>query len=293
MAWTRRRLALYLSLMPGIGGKTVRTILLRADLLGYDPSKVLSLSPESLQEEFSLGPMAAQAIANAPEPLRDQAMALMERLESLKVQYVTAADANYPARLETMDPDPPAALYFHGNQRLLEGKTFSVLSSRNAPPADLDRIESLAEEGVLNSEILVAGHNRPEYMRAAVVPLRWGSPRILCLDRGLFSALGEELNEEPFAAARLWRYQFDKTTDLAISPVGPTTGYGKPFNRLRDRLIACLSDRLDFVNLRTGGNMASLARMALKAGRRVRVAANSDLAGEFLGAGAEALPDAS
>lgn len=251
------------------------------------------MSAPTLREDYGLGRKAAESISQAPAPQKDDVLRLMERLEQLRVQLVTAADAHYPQRLEDMDPDPPAALYYYGNARLLEGRTFSVLSSRNAPAWALSRIERLTEEGVLNSEILVTGHNRPEYMRSAVVPLRWGSPRVLCLDRGLFSALGDDLTEEPFAAARLWRYKFDPSTDLVVSPVGPSTRYGRPFNRVRDRLIGCLSDRIDFPYLRSEGNMEQLARMALKAGRAVKVDPNGEHGAAFLEAGADPITDAS
>ena len=126
-------------------------------------------------------------------------------------------------------------------------------------------------------EVVVSGHDTPEYQRSALVPLRWGAPRILCLDRGLFPALGENLTEEPFRAARLWRYQFDPKTDLVVTPFRPESNYPKKSanNKTRDRLIASLSMRLDFVEVAPGGNMEALARMAIKAGRSVRVSDRS------------------
>jgi len=117
----------------------------------------------------------------------------------------------------------------------------------------------------------VTGHDTPEYQRSAIVPLRWGSPRILCLDRGLFKVLGEDLKDEAFRAARLWRYQFDPQTDLVISPFRPEADFVGVNNQLRDRLVACLSTELNFVRVEEGGNMEKLALMALRASRRVSV----------------------
>jgi DNA processing protein len=266
-----RTFSLHLAMTRGMGGRSVTRVLTRNGLLNRSPEEFLRLSSEAYREEYKLTAKAATELAyGGPEQVK-QTEALEKRLGGLGVMLVTAADANYPALVEEMDPDPPGVLFLYGNQRLLEGKTFSVLSSRNARPADLEKIEQLTEEGVLNSEVLVAGHDRPEYQRAAVVPLRWGAPRILCLDRGLFKVLGEDLRDEAFRAARLWRYQFDPQTDLVVSPFRPDADFVGVNNQVRDRLVGCLSRRLDFVHMSPGGNMEKIARLALKAKRDVRV----------------------
>jgi len=200
---------------------------------------------------------------------------------------MTATDAHYPVRIEALDSDPPGVLYLYGNARLLESQTFCVLSSRNSPPAALDQIEKLTEQGIMNAETLVTGHDTHEYQRSAVVPLRWGVPRIIVLDRGMFHALGEDLQEEPFRAARLWRYRFDPQTDLAVSCINPERDYHRESNKIRDRLIASLSLRLDFVWVGEGGNMERLAKQALKAGRPVRVSDLSDCYREMRALGAK------
>ena len=199
----------------------------------------------------------------------------MKKLDGYDIEIVTAADAHYPRRVEAMDPDPPGVLVLYGNTRLLDGRTFCVLSSRKSPPEALDKIEKIVEEEVLDGKVLVSGHDTPEYQRAAVVPLRWGAPRILVVDQGFFHVFGPDLNEEPFRAARLWRYKFDPKTDLAVTWISPYCNYHPNSNRMRDRLVASLSHTLDFVCVAAGGNMDRLARQALQAGRRVRV---SDLA---------------
>src|SRR5262249_32622414 len=152
-------------------------------------------SGEGLREEYRLN---AKAATNLQARNIRETLEIEKRLDGLGVSLVTAADAHYPALIEEMDPDPPGVLFLYGNTKLLETSTFAVLSSRNARPADLELIEKLTEEGVMGAEVLVTGHDRPEYQRSAVVPLRWGSPRILCLDRGLFNVLGPDLKDEAF-----------------------------------------------------------------------------------------------
>jgi DNA processing protein len=263
----------------------------RNSLLGRTAEEFLSLSPESMREEYRLSAKSALCLTQSPSDLIRDAASLEHRLSALGVHLVTGADAHYPELIEQMDPDPPGLLFLYGNTKLLEGRTFCVLSSRNSRPADLDQIEQLTEAGVLASEVLVAGHDRPEYQRSAVVPLRWGSPRILCLDRGLFKVLGDDLKDEAFRAARLWRYQFDPNTDLVVSPFRPDADFIGVNNKVRDRLVASLSRRLDFVHIGPGGNMASLARLAIKAGRPVRVSDRIVGYREFVSLGAGTIED--
>jgi DNA processing protein len=259
-------------------------------LLDRAPDEFLNLAPEALIEEYGIRSAVAARIVDKATESTEAARELEDRLTRLGVTLVTAADAHYPQLIDEMDPEAPAALFLYGNQKLLTSRTFSVLSSRNTSPAGLDQIEKLTEEGVLAGEVVVSSDNRPEYQRSALVPLRWGAPRILCLDRGLFQVLGPNLKDEPFRAARLWRYQFDATTDLAISPFRPDARFTGINNKIRDRLVACLSRRLDFVEIAMAGNMEKLAQMAIRCGRPVRVSDRSINYRRMKELGAEIIP---
>lgn len=286
----RRRLAMALALSPGIGGKTLTRILTRCDLFGIRPEEFLRLGPEALTEEFRVKRSAAQDWDAGKKARLQDAEQLQKRLDPLGVRMVTAADGAYPFRLEQLDPDPPGILFLYGNLRLLEASSFAVLGSRNSSEASLREMERLTEEGVLQGQSLVSGHDTPEYQRSAVVPLRWGAPRILVLDQGLFPVLGPDLREEPFRAARLWRFQFDPQTDLVVSFQHPDRTYHRNANRMRDRVVAGLALRLDLVQTSPGGMMQSLAKLALKAGRPVRVSPLSEGHEALMALGAKLLP---
>ena len=288
MSLSRRSFALHLAMTPGIGGRSVARVLARNDLLGRSADEFLRLSPESLREEYRLN---AKQSASLAVGVVSKTLETERRLDALGVRLLTVVDAGYPERIEAMDPDPPSVLFLYGNARLLQAPTFAVLASRGTAPPDLERIDRLTEEGVLNGETLVTGHDRPEYQRSAIVPLRWGAPRVLVLDRGLFGVLGPDLKDEAFRAARLWRYEFDAATDLAISSFRPEDPFIGVNNKLRDRLVASLARRLDFVHVAPGGNMARLARLALKAGRPVRIGALVEGREELLAAGAAELSE--
>ena len=271
MKLTERSFALLLAMTSGLGGKSVTRVLTRNRLLDRSPEEFLRLSPEALREEYRLSAKSSQQMVADVAARIERTRKLEERLDGLGVRLLTAVDAGYPKLVEEMDPEPPGLLFLYGNLALLQSRTFAVLSSRGALPRDLDRIEQLTEAGVLEAEILVTGHDRPEYQRSAIVPLRYGAPRILCLDRGLFKVLGENLRDEAFRAARLWRYEFDPQTDLAVSPFRPEADFVGVNNQVRDRLVGCLARRLDFVHINEGGNMHKIAEMALKVDRPVRV----------------------
>src|SRR6185312_1599627 len=110
-----------------------------------------------------------------------------------------------------------------------------------------------------------------------------------CLDRGLFKVLGENLKDGAFRAERLWRYEFDPTTDLVISPFRPEADFLGANNKIRDKLVGALSRRLDFVNVAPGGNMDRLVRQGLKAGRPVRISDRSPQSRTYRELGAEVL----
>lgn len=268
---TRRQLALALALTPGVGGKTVARTLTRNDLLGRTPGEVLRLGVEALREDYRFPARGAASWVAARQAMLAEADRLQTRLDPHGVSMVTSADASYPSRIEEFDPNPPGLIYLYGNLKLLHTDTFAILSSRKTSSAGLDLIERATEAHVLAGRVLVSGHDTPEYQRAAVVPLRWGAPRILVLDVGMIQALGDDLLDEPFRAARLWRFRFDPLTDLAISTVNPEAAYHRESNRIRDRLVGSLAMRLDGVEVSPGGNMHRLAALGLRAGREVRV----------------------
>ena len=129
-----------------------------------------------------------------------------------------------PRRVAPFREEPgfyePAGLWLYGNVKLFEANLAFVAPAAGPDthtPDELDAIERYAEEIVLGSKILVCGVHNTAHQRAAVVPLRWGSPRIVVLSGGFRHHLGENLDLEPFRAARLWRYKWDPLTDLAVS----------------------------------------------------------------------------
>lgn len=129
-----------------------------------------------------------------------------------------------PKRSAPFDVEPafyePSKLWLYGNVSLLKANLACVDRTFGHPvhtPDELDRISKEAMSLVLDSRVLVAGIHNLAHQRAAVVPLRWGAPRILVFSGGFYVHLGSDLKSEPFRAARLWRHNFDPQVDLVIS----------------------------------------------------------------------------
>ncbi len=168
----------------------------------------------------------------------------MSNIETLSGDRESVA----PCRTAPFTDEPgfyePAGLWLYGNVKLLAGRLACVpvaYGPVSHSAAELDAIEREAEKIVLEGRVLVCGLHSAAHQRSAVVPLRWGAPRILVMSGGFHHHLGEMLDQEPFRVARLWRYSWDARTDLAISRRAP---HKKPtfasHNPTIDQLIARL-----------------------------------------------------
>ena len=115
-------------------------------------------------------------------------------------------------------------LWLYGNLELLTASRGYVQLACGPFAYEAERLSAIereAEQIVLDGKVLVCGFHNFAHRRAAVVPLRWGVPRIVVMSGGFRFHLGDELNHEPFQSARLWRYRWDSTTDLAVSRRAP------------------------------------------------------------------------
>ncbi len=117
-----------------------------------------------------------------------------------------------PLRTAPFDQEPgfyeEAGLWLYGNARILRSELALVkaaIGPNEHSTEELNAIEAEAEEIVLGGKVLVCGVHNAAQRRAAVVPLRWGAPRIVVFSGGFKYHLGEDLDNEPFRAARLWR----------------------------------------------------------------------------------------
>lgn len=269
---TERRWTLLLCLLPQVGNRTLRSLLERQRVNRHTPEELMALPPEQLREEYTLPIRAVEALKQEFHRWYEEARRLEEHLSRCGVRWVTFQDAAYPAVLETM-AEPPAVLFGYGNWSLLEAPTFATLASHKVSKQGLQEVETVVASFLEGNWVLVTGHNQPAYRQALLTALRMGKPQILVLDSGLLSVFGEDLRREPFAAARIWRTEFNPSQDLALSPFRPRDPWIGHNSRYRDRLVATLAEVIVAVEVRAGGFMETLCLEIRQTGKKLYVCA--------------------
>ncbi|MEI7576380.1 MAG: hypothetical protein WCK51_05765 [Armatimonadota bacterium] len=114
-------------------------------------------------------------------------------------------------------------LYMYGNLKLLASDRFTLPIPVLEEVTRQDTLEihvPVAAE-ILKGRTLVTGVYSLLHDQAAVLPLRWGAPRILVLTSGFLESLGAKLDQELTPLSRRWWYEFDPLTDLVVSPFAP------------------------------------------------------------------------
>ena len=128
-AWIR------LSLVPGLGGQSLRKLLGAFGL----PPNILRAGRSALAGIVSAD-VAARMLSDADAAAVDAAL---EWAAADGHAVVTLADGDYPRPLlET--PDPPALLYLRGRRELLARTGLAVVGSRNATPQGAGNAEQFA-----------------------------------------------------------------------------------------------------------------------------------------------------
>lgn len=137
-----------LSLVPGLGGQRLRSLLssfgLPAQVLNATRSQLCRVVPESLAAsilEHSSGSEVEKALQWAAQPGH---------------KVLTLADNEYPRPLLEI-PDPPALLYVDGNTRLLSSPGLAVVGSRNATPQGLKNAQTFARAFSESGLTIVSG----------------------------------------------------------------------------------------------------------------------------------------
>jgi DNA processing protein len=128
-AWLR------LTLVPGVGGQTLRKLLAEFGL----PEQVLAAGRPAIARVVG-DDLASRILSDAGAPSVERALAWAELPGNA---VVTLADDEYPRQLLEI-PDPPALLYVRGSRPLLSQRSLAVVGSRNATPQGLANAENFA-----------------------------------------------------------------------------------------------------------------------------------------------------
>lgn len=124
-----------LSLVPGLGGQSLRRLLTAFGL----PQQVLSAGRSALARIVSME-IAGRILADLDSPAVDAAL---EWATADGHAVLTLADSDYPQALLEI-PDPPALLYLRGRRELIGRPSLAVVGSRNATPQGVSNAEQFA-----------------------------------------------------------------------------------------------------------------------------------------------------
>jgi DNA processing protein len=137
-----------LSLVPGLGGQSLRRLLAAFGL----PRHVLSAGRSALARIVS-AEIAGSILSDQDFPAVD---ATLEWVALDGNTIVTLADDDYP-RLLLEIPDPPAILYLRGRCELLARPSLAVVGSRNATPQGVSNAEQFARSFSAAGLTIVSG----------------------------------------------------------------------------------------------------------------------------------------
>jgi len=124
-----------LSLIPGVGGETLRHLLSEFGT----PEQVYATPPGLLRKVVSKS--IAQYIAQGPDQVAIEPILIW--LAEPANFLVTLADNTYPKALLEI-PDPPPLLYVKGRVELLNAPSMAIIGSRNASPQGMKNAEEFA-----------------------------------------------------------------------------------------------------------------------------------------------------
>ena len=137
-----------LSLVPGLGGQRLRSLLstfgLPGNVLNATRAQLSRVVPEALAAgilERNRGAEVEKALQWAAQP---------------EHTVLTLADVEYPRQLLEI-ADPPALLYVAGSVKLLSSPALAVVGSRNATPQGLKNAQSFARAFSEAGLVIVSG----------------------------------------------------------------------------------------------------------------------------------------
>ena len=189
-------------------------------------------------------------------------------------------DPDYPAGLERLGDDAPAAIHLVGNAALLREPVLGLFCSISAPGRVVVEAYDVARSLSRSGGTVAGGFQSPLEREVLDYLLHGSACAIVCPGRTLHALRLPALWRRALAASRL----------LLLSPFPPDLK--RPTSAVseeRNRVVAAIASRLLFLHATPGGRLARLAREA--AGWGVPIHCLDHPANEDLRVlGAESLP---
>lgn len=135
-----------LSFVPGLGSKGIQQLI---DRFG-SPAALFSACSENTAESLGIRKNVLESLSD-PRSFRENAKALLKRIEAGGAEVICFSDDNYPQSLREI-ADPPPLLYVQGHTDLLSSLCVAMVGSRAATSygkrSSFSLAQSLASAGV-------------------------------------------------------------------------------------------------------------------------------------------------
>lgn len=239
--------------LPGVGAKTIRTILQWVEDRPERMAMFWEMGAEGWAQEFRF---KANIISALQKPT--DITGLVDALGAAGFQPITYAD--YPAHLRDDELMPPL-IYWSGNLALWEHAGIAFSGSRHTAENGLAYTRTLSELTVQAGLSVIAGQAGGVDMMAHQTALEQGGTTVIVAPEG---ALNFRLNP-------LLRDRATADNLLVISEFPPKMGWSAGNAMQRNRTIIALSKLLLIIEAGDSGGTLSAGRTALKHQRPVYV----------------------
>ncbi len=260
--------AVMLSELPHVGDKAAARILAVNERRHHSFATFFRLPEAVLRADYELHPATIARMCGERSEHERRCQWLLDRLAGAGGEAWLPDAAAYPDRVRRRLAPPPAVLYGFGAPDPLRGPTLAVLNSRtlgeHAVSASLATVHAAAAQEFT----LVSGGMKTSHRIAAVAGRAAAAPRVIVLDRGIFSTFGAHLDSDPFGFGP-GRMALDAERTFVLSPFR-LMDHAVPRNgRRRDELVAALADVIVAVHARAGGEIERVCLQALDRGQSV------------------------
>ena len=260
-----KSLLLALSLIKGIGNKTLFNIFNQTKELGVTSKEFWNLPKSELATKFHLKPKLIDAVAEQKKNLKaiDD---LLKELNHRNVEFITFDEANYPKGLKSLK-NPPFILYCFGNKDLLKSNSLAIVGSRNMSSEGLAILYNFSK-ALLNQGLTIVEGSRTEtdeVLRIASEETK--GAKIFVLSDGILIALKrfeKSLKE------------FEPTNNLFISFVAPELHWTPYGENEKNRIVFALTNNILIIEARKEGIILREGLKALEQKKKVFVVRYED-----------------
>ncbi len=257
-----------LSELPHVGPKGMARILGVNRALGRSLSQFFHLPAAAYEEEYGLGATAVACLTQHRAAYESHCAALAERLCAHGGLALLVGAADYPRAWVQYLSQPPPVVFALGDTALLQSPAAAVLNSRSPSVEAILATRAIVERAARDGFCVASGAMKLGHRIAAASARAAQAQRIIVLDRGLFSAVGDESERDIFGLTS-GRLRLDRSRTLVLSAFR-LNNHAAPMNGARrDSLIAALADVVICVEARAGGHMEELGLDMLARGKLV------------------------